>query len=134
MKKIIISFTVIFFMLVMSISVRASSTEKLIYLPSNQIWTDRTDNAGQRTGNYSYTEVRCHSVYPESGFDTFSKMQVRLSDMYHNIISNTYVLTEGSSFTKVYLLEGTLSVNDIYYEFRGNSNSSAYAVVTYKDK
>lgn len=73
-------------------------------------------------------------LYQTCTVGCFYEQKNKKKDEYHNIISNTYVLTEGTTYTKVYLLEGKLSVNDIYYEFRGNSNSSAYAVVTYKDK
>lgn len=133
-KKILITLFVMVSMLAMSMQAMASATYKTIYLEPNKLWSDRIDNPGVRTGNYSYVEVTCHSVYPESGSDNFSRMQVRIADMYSNDLSSIYTIKEGDGANKIYLLEGYLNTKNIYYEFRGNSNSDAYAVVTYMDK
>ena len=121
-------------MFAISIPTMASGYLKTIYLLPNQVWTDRYDHTGVRTGSYSYVDVTCHSVYPESGRDTYSKMQVRLADTYGNDLSSIYTIKEATGANKVYLLEGYLNITNIYYEFRGNSSSDAYASVTYEDK
>lgn len=133
-RKILITLFAMVSMLTMSMQTMASAINKTIYLEPNQLWSDRIDNPGVRTGNYSYVEVTCHSVYPESGTDNFTKMQVRISNMYSADVSSIYTIKEGDGANKIYLYEGYLNAKNIYYLFRGNSNSDAYALVTYMDK
>ncbi|MCM1327741.1 MAG: hypothetical protein NC094_13705 [Bacteroidales bacterium] len=133
-KKLLATLLTIVSILAMNISVMASAGYITVHLWPNQEWTDRYDNPGTRTGNFSYVEVICHSVYPESGTDNYSRMQVRLADMYGNALSDTYTIKEGSQVNRISLWEGSLSIKDIYYQFRGNSREEAYALVSYTDK
>ena len=128
------SIFLIMMILALNIQAMASAYNVTVYLEPDQIWSDRIDHPGPRSGNYSYVEVTCHSVYPESGLDTYSKMQARVSNMYGQNISLPYTIKEGDGANQISILEGYLGTTNIYYEFRGNSRFSAYATVSYDDK
>ena len=132
-KKLLVSLVAILTMFAISSQTMASALYKTIYMYEDQIWTDRYDNPGIRSCDYSYVLVNCHTVYPESGLDMFSKIQVQITDLYGDAISSIQTISEGAGDTEVNLLEGYLSTPSIYYKFRGNSNASAYAMVSYKD-
>ena len=88
--------------------------------------------AGTEARNYcDFPTVRCHSVYPESGLDLFSTIRCRLKSGT-NVISDVVHLSElNSEYTTVTLKEGYDHVNSVTFQFSGNSNAAAYAVVSY---
>lgn len=109
-----------------------ATTRQSIHIPSNQVWT--TAGSETRTGAYSYVYARNHSVYPNSGTDTFTTIQCKIENSSGTRVcsSNLYYLKETSnSNTKISLREGYLNTQTVYFKFRGNSNSSAYAIVSY---
>ena len=111
---------------------RASNV--VINLPANQIWTG--NYASARDYHTDHCVVKLISVYPLSGTDNFSKIQTReLDGDGDNIMlsgEKYYVLTEGAEkYTSIMLKENHLNDAEVYFQFCGNSNSAAQAVVNY---
>jgi hypothetical protein len=108
-----------------------------VYLPINQVWSDRNETQDSRTGNYNTVSARCHSVYPDTGTDNYSHIQVRVVNAYGTLISNDpyLVLNEGSaSPSYLSIKEGYLGLTQVYFQFRGNTNASANAIVSYSGR
>ena len=131
-------FTALFltvFVVVATLCVSASATRTTITLPENYGWVSKS---ATRSGSYSYTEARCHSVYPTGGgADFFGKIRAKVTDTSNNNICDKtyYTLDEGAtSNTKIYLEEGELDHTSIRFKFCGNSNAGANADVTYLAK
>lgn len=106
--------------------------KKQISLPANMKWTAKYSTS--RNTSYSYSRARCHSVYPESGSDNFSRMRCRVVNSSGTVISaSSYtILTEGASGnTRISLREGYLNLSTVYFQFCGNTKASAQAVVSY---
>lgn len=121
----------------MSITAFAASTNvfnKEYYIPAQQIWT--ASAPVDRSVNYSYVSASLSTVYPLHGSDNFKKIQARivtLTDKPVCIMTSSYeVLTEGDGYFKLKIMEGYLSLKTVWIQFRGNSDSAAYAVVNYK--
>lgn len=131
-KKISISIMVILLLFISCIPVFATTSN--YYLPAQQIWT--ASGVETRTGNYSYVQIGCDSVYPLEGADNFKKIQARIRNVDKAVIMNgSYVvLTEGAGLTNVTIKEGYLGTSTVFFQFRGNSQEAAYAVVTYYAK
>lgn len=129
-RKIVTGLTVIA-LLAMSCISSFAVLNKQIYLPPNQAWM--TAGSVTRTGNFSYTKAGCDSVYPTSGSDNFTRIQVRLKNAGGMVISTkaSTVLTEGNGTEKIYLREGYMATTPVTFQFRGNSSSAAYAIVDY---
>lgn len=82
----------------------SAQSNKTILLPKNQVWTQSYSE--NRTGNYSYVQVGCDSVYPLNG-DALSSIDIK---------------------------EGYLKTTKVRFQFRGNSKEAANAVVDYYGK
>lgn len=116
-----------------SIPVFASTTT--ISLSKDQAWTKNYNDT--RSKDYSYVTARCHSVYPASGTDNFEKIQVRILNSSNTVImDNDYVtLSEtASTGTEISIKEGYLGVSSVNFQFRGNTDKAASAVVSYDGK
>lgn len=116
----------------MSMSALAA-TNVVISLPKDQAWTSRRSMT--RTGNYSYVQASCDSVYPtDGGSDNFSKIQARIVDSSGTLImtKDYVVLKEGDGYQDLDIKEGYQALSPVYIQFRGNSSSAAEAVVNYK--
>lgn len=86
-----------------------------------------------RTTKYSYVSFKCNSVYPKSGWDTFTKMQARVANQNQIGISNMYIFTEGKGYGIIPINEGKLDAEVIRVQVRGNNpDCSAWANFTYK--
>lgn len=130
-KRIITVIVVMAMFCMMSMSVLAVNNV-VISLPKDQVWTPK--RVVMRTGNYSYVQASCDSVYPTNGnSDNFSKIQARIVDDKGKwIMTDDYVvLPEGGGFQNLNIKEGYLNYKTVYIEFRGNTNSEAEAVVNY---
>ena len=127
MKKLITLIIALAMAFVMALPAFAADN-KTIYLPEKMSWM----TAGTEARNYfDFPTVRCHSVYPESGLDLFSTIRCRLKSGT-NVISDVVHLSElNSEYTTVTLKEGYDHVNSVTFQFSGNSNAAAYAVVSY---
>ena len=135
-KRMIICATALVLSCASFISAFAKSNV-VVYLPVNQIWS--AASLENRTGNYSYVQVGCDSVYPTSGTDNFTKIQARIcrnnSGTLQLLMNKSYiVLTEGAGLSKIYIKEGYLNTTTVHFQFRGNSSSAAEAVVDYYAK
>ncbi len=110
-----------------------AATDVQIYINPNQAWSDGYDTTDTRSKNYGYCTAACRSVYPLSGSDNFSRIQVRVTDPYGScIMQKTYeVLKEGGGNQTLELDDDLLSWTSVRFQFRGNSSSEAYAVVDY---
>lgn len=111
-----------------------AATRKNIYIPENQAWTSKMSDS--RAGNNGDVSATCHSVYPLSGTDNFSKIQCRsVSSEGVLIVQNEYyVLTEGKGAVLMELRNGYHNLSTVYFQFRGNTNKDAYAVVSYSGR
>lgn len=92
--------------------------------------------ASHTLGNQG-AQVRCESVYPDENIpDTYRIIYCRITDYKGNRISldSERQLTEGAGvYEQMKIREIYANVlGTIYFQFRGNSNASAYAVVSYK--
>ena len=107
------------------------ATSRTIELPSNQVWTAKFSEP--RTGRYSQVAAECDSVYPLSGSDNFTRIQCRVVNQSGTVITGNdyYRLTEGMPSTYITIEEGYLNLSVVYFQFRGNTPSPAYTVVSY---
>ena len=130
MKKLVTIITVWAMAFVMAIPSFAAY-KQTISLPKNQQWATAGDI--NRSGNYSTVKARCHSVYPDSGADFFGKIQCRVTNKNGTEISDkVYTLDEGASdYTKITIKEGYLATSPVTFQFRGNKDAAANAVVSY---
>lgn len=121
----------VFVMMAMSFIPAFAQNHQTIRLPKNKVWMTAGDTS--RSGNYSYVRASCDSVYPIQGNDTFQRIQVRVKDTKGHVISvEPYtVLKEGAGQKNVTLKEGYLAARTVKFQFRGNSDAEAYAVVNY---
>jgi len=109
-----------------------ASVQKTIYIYPNKVWDDGYYNSDDRSTRYSTVYARNISVYPENGgFDTFSKIHVRVENQYGTIISDETPLSESSTNKEISIHEGYLDTDFVCFSFRGNSNDSANAEVFY---
>ncbi len=117
--------------MIMITCVPVFATSRTIELPKDQVWTAKFSEP--RTGKYSQVSAECDSVYPLSGSDNFTRIHCRVVNQSGTVISaqSYYVLTEGMSSTYIPIKEGYLNLSVVYFQFRGNSNSPAYAAVSY---
>lgn len=116
----------------MCIPAMAATYNQVISLPANKAWT--TAGSDARSGAYSYVKVRNHSVYPSSGADFFGLIRCKITNESGTLLCNDnyYTLDEGAStYTQISIREGYLNTEDVYFNFCGNTNSAAKAVVSY---
>lgn len=119
-----------------SISAFAATTSvenKLIYLPENQKWSN--NDTMSRSGCNNFVSASLSSVYPESGNDSYTRIQVRiLSPSGYDIMDGVdyVVLHEGQGYQPITIRNGWLFLENVRIQFRGNKNDDAYAIVSYK--
>lgn len=134
-KKNKLFICVLTLLLCLSMSLPCMATyRKSIRIPANQEWT--TAGSESRSGNYSYVSAENHSVYPESGTDLFSTIQCKVTNSSGTRVcaNEVYYLSETGGSVNIYMREGYLNTTTVYFKFRGNSSSAAYAVVSYYGK
>ena len=114
----------------------AVTFNQVISLPAGQVWV--TAGSDMRSGEYSYVKAKNHSVYPTSGIDFFKVIQCRITTINGALLcdSSYYRLNEVNNegydnFTKIDIREGYLNTERVYFQFRGNTNEGANAVVSY---
>lgn len=135
MQRIIISVLGVILMLSMGSNAMAMTYAKSITILPNQIWSADYDNTDARTGNYSTVQARCHSVWPTSGSAVYHKIRCQVTNGYDKVISTVYKLDKDDAYwTSITLKEGYLSASLVGFEFSGNSNNDAYAIVSYDGK
>lgn len=106
-------------------------TQQNIHLPANQVWM--TAGSVYRSGNRLNVYARCHSVYPVSGVDNFHIIQCRVLNSSGVEISDTVKLNKTAhTYTGISIYDGHLSESPATFQFRGNTASEAYAVVSYQ--
>lgn len=86
---------------------------------------------------YSTIGAKCETVYPETGSDTFKRIQYAADYLdgssWVTVTADPYgVLEEGASqYTPMKIKEGYLDITTVWFKFRGNTDASACAVVSY---
>ena len=131
-KKGIITTMIVLIIIVITCTPVLAASYKVVYLHAGQVWTQGYGEAHDT--NYSYVGAMCHSVYPYSGPDYFTKIQCKVTNTYDNVIttSSHYVLSENASnYTSMKIAEGYLATSTVYFHFRGNSQEQAQAIVSY---
>ena len=139
-KRISIIMTALIIVLAIAVpallSYAQSGSGTVTVLP-NQGMTQAETNR-HRSGDYSYVDVRAHSVYPPGDYviELYFHCKTRLykSNTNAQSISEVFTLTEGAPFTHVSLNEGTLSTT--YYDicFAGNTNDVVVVSYSYDGK
>lgn len=108
----------------------------VVHLAENKYWT-YGGWASHTMGNQGAL-VRCESVYPdeENVPDNYRTIHCRIADYRGYVISEDpeVELQEGMiNYQRMRIREiDANSLGTIYFQFRGNSNASAYALVSYK--
>ncbi len=116
----------------LSSSILSFAAEVNIYIEPNQNWSSDSDNTDSRSGQYSTVYARNHAVRPLSGTDNFQTIQCQVTNGYDTKISNVYSLNEASSSnTSIQIKEGYLNCTFVGFEFKGNTNADAWAIVSY---
>lgn len=119
--------------IVMALPVFAATeqTEQTIHLPKEKSWV--TAGELERSGSFSTVKARCHSVYPDGGTDFYSTIQCRVLNSDGDAITENISLKEKSTdYTRIQIKEGYLNADLVTFQFRGNSNAAANAVVSYR--
>ncbi|MGB8455028.1 MAG: hypothetical protein WCD89_22195 [Anaerocolumna sp.] len=117
-----------------------AATDQIITVGKDMTWKD-VDYL-YRSGLDPYITASCSSVYPDSGTDNFTRIQVGLKRTPNSPSPDTiinwggyYVLYEGEGDTKVQILDNYLSAYNIRICFRGNDpDYGANAVVSYSTR
>ena len=96
-------------------------------------WSECDANKVSRTGNSAYAYARNHAVFPDNGgTDNYKKIQCRIVNDYDLQISNTTILNETSTKnTNIKIYDGYLNMKTANFEFKGNSDKNAIAIVSY---
>lgn len=130
-SKLITAVTVMAMCIMTAVPVGAASNV-VVYLPQNQLWTGAYSTS--RSTAYSYVSAECNSVYPLSGSDNFTQIQVTVVSNNNTTILKGEVatLTEGQGMKSLTIKDGYLDLRTVYFKFRGNSSSAANAVVSYQ--
>ena len=114
----------------------SSVFNKHISLASNQVWTARMGVT--RSGSHYDVATKCHSVYPVTGEDTFTRIQCKVVDSDGvNIMDSglSYiVLNESAGYSQIIIKNGYLDLTKVYFRYRGNSSAAAEAIVSYLGK
>lgn len=130
-KKIIVTAIMIVTLMTMTVmtAFAESETDITVRLPENQVW--KTATTLKRSGAYSNVKAKCDSVYPISGTDHFTKVQVRITNEFGRLIMNTEytTLTEGKDYTSIAIKQGYLKTEKVRFQFRGNNSKEAKATV-----
>lgn len=131
-KKIVCSLLLVLMSLIAAVPAFATTTQQVISLPANQVWA--MAGSDNRSMAYSYVYARNHSVYPKVGIDFYSTIRCRVLSANELILNQNgyYSLEETqTTYTHIDLRQGYLEYNKVYFEFCGNTNSAANAVVSY---
>jgi len=131
MKKCLSFLAVLAMVVVMALQVSALTENQTISLPANQVWV--TAGSESRSGNLSTVSARCHSVYPESGVDLYGIIKCQVTNSSGTAITDMVSLNESASdYTSISIKEGFLAASPVSFQFRGNTNAAASAVVSYR--
>lgn len=131
-SKLITAVTVMAMCIMTAVPVKAASNV-VVYLPKNQLWTG--PYSASRSGNNRYVSAKCNSVYPLSGTDNYTQIQVTVVSNNNTTILEGEVatLTEGQNMTRLNIKNGYLNLRTVYFKFRGNKPElDANAVVSYE--
>lgn len=105
----------------------------VVRLAEGQAWT-RSYYAGTHTAGYDSAAAECDAVYPiNSIVDLFFACQCRaVNSSGVQIGADDYVvLQENGGRVRVYLSQGMQNTPSVYFQFRGNTDKAAEAVVSY---
>lgn len=110
----------------------SSVQSQKIELIENMAWV----SAGAVTydgDNYGGGRALCESVYPKSGSDNYKYIRYRITEYYGMVITaKAYErVEEGKGYKTIEIKRAYDHYQHIYFQFSGNSNSSAYAIVSY---
>ncbi len=110
----------------------AGTYEVPIYILPNQVWSGDYEHTDSHDPKNEYVYARNHTVYPESGKDNFSRIQVQVTNGFDLLISDVVILNEADSdMTSIRLYDRWSDTTFVGFEFRGNSDKEAYAIVSY---
>lgn len=132
-SKLVSCAVVLFIVSVSCLPALAAQSNIHVFLPANQAWS--VGYGDKHVAQHKHIGARCHTVYPETGLDTYTTMQYGAETLEHVRVTKKDFerLTEwDSSYTLMELLPEYVGRNmNIYFMFRGNSNASARAIVSY---
>lgn len=132
-SKLISCAVALFMVSITCLPALAAQSNITVSLPANQVWS--VGYGDRHISGHGYIGARCHTVFPESGFDTYTRIQYSAETLERVRVTKKEFerLTEGASnYTLMELLPEYVGRNmNIYFMFRGNSNASARAIVSY---
>ncbi len=133
MKKKIITALLVAGLMVMNAVPSFAVANQVIDLGTVQAWK-KVSTPVYYPGGYSYVQARCQTVYPTSGTDNLTQIHARIFDVDdQDITRESYVtLTEGTGYHNVYIKDGCIFAQNIYFKFRATSNVSTKAVVDFQ--
>lgn len=132
MKKRWISIMVVTVMFILNTVSTFAASNVSVYLPASQVWT--ASLLDQRSGAYYDVMMNLDSVYPTgNATDNYQKIQARIrnSDGITIMNGNYVVLNETENAQYIMIKNGYIKTETVFFQFRGNTNSAAYAVVDY---
>lgn len=112
-----------------------SVSNHVVELPTFQVWT--YGGMVSHTPSNQGALVLCESVYPIDGrFDDFQYIRCRITDYRGTVISEDpdKKIKEGTGvYERMRIIEDYANVmSAVYFQFRGNSNAPAKALVSFK--
>lgn len=130
----LISCAVLLFMVSIScLPALAAQSNITVFLPANQLWS--VGYGDRHIAQHEHIGARCHAVFPESGVDRYTTIQYGAETLERVRVTTKEFerITEGkSNYTLMELFPQYVDRNmNIYFMFRGNSNASARAIVSY---
>lgn len=118
-----------------AMALSSSLTNQVVDIPRNQVWA--YGGMVSHTPSNQGALVRCESVFPIDGrFDDFQYIRCRITDYRGTVVSEETdkKIKEGTfGYESMRIREEYANVmSAIYFQFRGNSNAPAKALVSFK--
>ena len=130
-RSIVITIAMLAFMLIIACIPAFAGDAHLVNIPTNQAWVSG-GNEYHDTG-YSHAGAKNISVTPVSGIDLFANIRCRILNSNGTVILNSTngytVIAEGLSTSPLPIKNGYYNTSIIYFQYSGNSNAAAYAIV-----
>lgn len=108
---------------------------KKIDLLANMVWV----SAGEVTydgDDYAGGRALCDSVYPLHGTDNYKYIRCRITEYYGMVITEKPYerIEEGRGYKNIEIKRAYDHYQHIYFQFAGNTDSPAHAIVSFDGK
>lgn len=130
-KSFIVTLIVLAFMFAIACVPAFAGVNHQVDIPANKVW--KPDESKIHDTNYSHVGTNLLSVTPLTGSDFFTRLRCRILNSSGTVIiygsSGYIVLSEGSGVWSILIKNGYYNTSTVYFQFSGNSNAAAYAIV-----